>query len=88
MNIYKSSRLTPMQRKEICSRYYNDRAKVNHLADEYHVTHPTIYKIIKRGREYKGDPRIHSFMLGCQKSCIDKNIPYLKPRALTERRSG
>ena len=51
MNIHKSSRLTPIQRKEICSRYYNDRAKVSHLADEYHVTRPTIYKIIKRGRE-------------------------------------
>ena len=51
MNIHKSSRLTPIQRKEICSRYYNDRAKASHLADEYHVTLPTIYKIIKRGRE-------------------------------------
>lgn len=52
MNIHKSSRLTPIQRKEICNRYYNDRAKViSHLADEYHVTRPTIYEIIKRGRE-------------------------------------
>jgi predicted DNA-binding protein YlxM (UPF0122 family) len=52
MNIHKSSRLTLIQRKEICGRYYNnDRAKVSYLADEYHVTRPTIYKIIKRGRE-------------------------------------
>jgi len=51
MNIHKSSRLTPIQRKEICSRYYNDRAKVSYLADEYHVTRPTIYKIINRGRD-------------------------------------
>jgi transposase InsO family protein len=51
MNIHKSSRLTPIQRKEICSRYYDDRAKVSYLADEYHVTRPTIYKIINRGRE-------------------------------------
>lgn len=51
MNIDKSFRLTPIQRKEIRSWYYNDHAKASHLADEYHVTHPTICKIIKRGRE-------------------------------------
>ena len=51
MNIHKSSKLSPIQRKEICSMYYNDRAKLCLLADEYHTTRPTIYKIIKRGKE-------------------------------------
>jgi predicted DNA-binding protein YlxM (UPF0122 family) len=29
----------------------NDRVKVSHLADEYHVTRHAIYKIINRGRQ-------------------------------------
>ena len=26
------------------------------------------------GREYKGDQRVHSFMLGCQEACIEQKI--------------
>lgn len=50
MVIHKKTRLTPHQRQEICEKYYHQRWKVSKLAEEYHVSRPTIYKIIKRGK--------------------------------------
>jgi predicted DNA-binding protein YlxM (UPF0122 family) len=50
MVIHKRTRLTPHQRKEIYERYYTNEERVTDLADAYHVSRPTIYKILKRGR--------------------------------------
>lgn len=50
MVIHKRTRLTPFQRESIYKEYYQDRKRVCDLAREYHVTRPTIYKILNRGR--------------------------------------
>lgn len=50
MVIHKMTRLTPFQRQEVYNSYYQDNKKVSDLADEYHVSRPTIYKILQRGR--------------------------------------
>jgi len=50
MVIHKKTRLTQHQRKEICDAYNKQNRRVCDLAREYHVTRPTIYKIIHRGR--------------------------------------
>jgi len=50
VTIHKRTRLTPMQRQEIYQAYYTDRRRVCDLAREYHVSRPTIYKILERGR--------------------------------------
>lgn len=50
MVIHKNTRLTPLQRKEVYRKYHEKRVRVCDLAREYHVTPPTIYKIIHRGR--------------------------------------
>ena len=39
-----------MQRQEIYKAYYTDTCRVCDLAREYHVSRPTIYKILERGR--------------------------------------
>lgn len=51
MNIHKKTRLTPEQRKEIYQAYYQDSLRVTDLATAYHVSRPTIYKILQRGRQ-------------------------------------
>ena len=50
MVIHKKTHLTPIQRQEIYNSYYEDKKKVSNLAEEYHVSRPTIYKILQRGR--------------------------------------
>ena len=50
MVIHKKTRLTPFQRQEVYNSYYQDNKKISDLADEYHVSRPTIYKILQRGR--------------------------------------
>jgi len=50
MVIHKRTRLTPLQRKEIYERYHTNKGRVTDLAEAYHVSRPTIYKILKRGR--------------------------------------
>ena len=50
MEIHKRTRLAPMQREAVFHRYIEDNATVADLAREYHVSRPTIYKIINRGR--------------------------------------
>jgi len=58
MVIHKKTRLTPIQRQEIYESYHQENRKVSDLAGSYHVSRPTIYKIIRRGR--KQDFTIHS----------------------------
>jgi len=48
--IHRRTRLTPLQRQAVYRKYTEDKVKVSDLAREYHVSRPTIYKIIKRGR--------------------------------------
>jgi transposase-like protein len=50
MVIHKRTRLTPIQRHEIYREYHDGCKKVSDLADSYHVSRPTIYKITRRGR--------------------------------------
>jgi transposase InsO family protein len=50
MNIHKRTKLTPLQRKEIYERHHKDKLRVTDLAFEYHVSRPTIYTVLKRGR--------------------------------------
>lgn len=51
MVIHKQTRLTPIQREEIYRVYHGEGKKVTELAEAYHVSRPTIYKIIQRGRQ-------------------------------------
>ena len=50
MEIHKKTRLTPIQREEMCSDYYKNHIRVCDLCRKYHVTAPTVYKIIYRGK--------------------------------------
>ena len=51
MVIHKRTRLTPIHREEIYRVYHGAGKKVSDLAKSYHVSRPTIYKIIRRGRQ-------------------------------------
>lgn len=51
MVIHKRTRLTPVQREEIYHVYHGEGKKVSELAEAYHVSRPTIYKIIRHGRQ-------------------------------------
>jgi len=51
MVIHKRTRLTPIQRQEIYQVYHGEGKQVSELAEAYHVSRPTIYKIIRRGRQ-------------------------------------
>lgn len=51
MEIHKRRRLTPVQREEIYRVYHGEGKKVRELAESYHISRPTIYKIIHRGRQ-------------------------------------
>jgi len=57
MEMHKKTRLTPIQRQEIYSNFHKQKTTVSDLATEYHVSRPTIYKILERGR--KQDFSIH-----------------------------
>jgi len=50
MTIHKSTRLTPIQRKELVARYFQKGARIATLAREYRVSRNTIYNIINRSR--------------------------------------
>ncbi|MCK5738624.1 transposase family protein [bacterium] len=50
MVIHKRTRLTPLQRQAVFDGYSKQNQRVCDLAREYHVSRPTIYKIIHRGR--------------------------------------
>jgi hypothetical protein len=51
MVIHKKTRLTPVQRKEIGDKHFKDKIRVSIVSREYHVSRPTIYKIVHRGRK-------------------------------------
>ncbi len=51
MVIHKRTRLTPVQRQEIYDAHFKKKRRVCDLAREYHVSRPTIYKILERGRQ-------------------------------------
>jgi transposase InsO family protein len=57
MVMHKRTRLTPIQRQEIYYKFHKQKAKVSDLAIEYHVSRPSIYKILERGR--KQDFSVH-----------------------------
>jgi len=47
MVMHKRTRLVPLQREEIYRRYKEDNIRVIDLSREYHVSRPTIYKILE-----------------------------------------
>lgn len=51
MVMHRRTRLTPLQREEVYRRYIDANVRVIDLSREYHVSRPTIYKIISRGRD-------------------------------------
>jgi len=51
MVIHKRTRLASIQREEIYREYHKEGKKVSYFAEAYHVSRPTIYKIIRRGRQ-------------------------------------
>ena len=51
MVIHKRTRLTLLQREEIYGVYHGEGKKISELAEACHVSRPTIYKIIHRGRQ-------------------------------------
>ncbi len=51
MVIHKKTRLTPIQREKVCTLYFSEKRRVCDLAREFHVSRPTIYKIIHNGRQ-------------------------------------
>jgi hypothetical protein len=50
MVVHKSTKLTPVIREAIFSDYRHNRIRVCDLMRKYHVTAPTIYRMLKRGR--------------------------------------
>jgi len=50
MTIHKSTRLTPIQRKELIARYFQNGVRIATLARDYRVSRNTIYNIINRSR--------------------------------------
>jgi predicted DNA-binding protein YlxM (UPF0122 family) len=50
MPYHKNTRIKPEHREKIYFDLKNKRRSVSELADEYRVSRPTIYKIIKRGK--------------------------------------
>ena len=50
MTIHKSTRLTPIQRKELVARYFQNGVRIATLARDYRVSRNTIYNIINRSR--------------------------------------
>lgn len=50
MTIHKRTRLTPIQRREVYADYHIGNVRVCDLVRKYHVSPPTIYKILYRGR--------------------------------------
>jgi transposase InsO family protein len=51
MTIHKRTRLTPMQRQELYDDYHTNHIRVCDLMRKYRVSAPTVYKILRRGRQ-------------------------------------
>jgi transposase InsO family protein len=50
MVVHKRTKLTPILREAIYNDYHHNRIRVCNLMRKYHVTAPTIYRVLKRGR--------------------------------------
>lgn len=50
MTIHKSTRLTPIQRKEMADRYFHKHVRIATLARDYRVSRHTVYNIVHRAR--------------------------------------
>lgn len=50
MNIHKNTRLLPFEREAIWIAYHQNKQSVTSLAEEYKVSRPTIYKVLKLAR--------------------------------------
>jgi len=57
MMIHKRTKLTPIQRKQLSNDYYKQHIRICDLIRKYHVTAPTVYKIVHRARD--NDYTIH-----------------------------
>lgn len=57
MTIHRKTRLTPLMRKQLSDDYYQRHIRVCDLSRKYHITAPTVYKIIHRARN--NDYSIH-----------------------------
>src|SRR6187455_788846 len=57
MNIHKCTRLTLLDRQEIWRFYQTRLWRVVQLAEYFHVSHPTIYAVLKRARLQEFTPR-------------------------------
>jgi len=51
MPYHKNTRIKPEQREKIYFDFEKNKKSVSELANEYQVSRPTIYKIIKRGKQ-------------------------------------
>jgi transposase InsO family protein len=51
MTIHKKARLTPVQRQEISTKYYQQNLRICSLCRQYSVSRPTIYRVLERGRQ-------------------------------------
>lgn len=51
MTIHKRTRLTPIQRRELYDDYHIKHLRIRDLILKYRVSAPTVYKILKRGRQ-------------------------------------
>lgn len=58
MVIHKNTKLTPLQRKNLYDDYYTNKIRKCDLIKKYHISRPTIDKILYRGR--KQDFNIHN----------------------------
>lgn len=50
MNIHKNTRLLPFEREAIWIAYHKNKQSVTSLVEEYKVSRPTIYKVLKLAR--------------------------------------
>lgn len=50
MTIHKKTRLLPKDRVKIFKKYHEQKAKISHLANSYHVSRVTIYKVLREVR--------------------------------------
>ena len=74
MEIHKQTRLTPIQRQEIYRIYHGEGKKVSELAQSYHISHPSIYRVIRGGRQQ--DYSIHR-SANNRFRCLNYGIKYL-----------
>ena len=87
MNMHKSIRLTPHDRKEIWQLYNTGEHKITALAVLYRVSRPTIYKVLSRARAQEFSPRKstnHRFLTakyGIKRLCkVEKRVEAKKKR--------